>query len=60
MVFLNTDNIRPRSETDYLGDDQSPIFDVENILPGDYIETPEEVESYLRSSQLIKGTNLNH
>lgn len=51
MVFLNTDNIRPRSETDYLGDDQSPIFDVENVRPGDYIETPEEIESYLRSAQ---------
>jgi len=38
-------------QSDFLGDDVNPIFDVDKVEVGDIIETPEELESYLRSSR---------
>jgi len=48
------DRFDPNSKTlsaDFMGDDISPVFDALNAKPGDYIETSEEIESYLRSSR---------
>jgi hypothetical protein len=38
-------------QSDFLGNDVNPIFDVDKVEVGDIIETAEELESYLRSSR---------
>jgi hypothetical protein len=38
-------------QSDFLGDDVNSIFDVDKVEVGDIIETPEELESYLRSAR---------
>lgn len=38
-------------QSDFLGDDVNPVFDVNNVKVGDIIETAEELEAYLRSAR---------
>lgn len=49
MVF--DPSVKNVTGSENLGDDKSPIFDALNAEPGDYIQTAEELESYLRSSR---------
>jgi len=50
MSVINPD-IKDTSGSENLGDDRTTIFDALTAQVGDYIETAEELESYLRSSR---------
>lgn len=50
MSVINPD-IKNTSGSENLGDDRTTIFDALTAQVGDYIETAEELESYLRSSR---------
>jgi hypothetical protein len=50
MVVIDP-NVKDISVSEYLGNERSSIFDVLTAQVGDYIETAEELESYLRSSR---------
>lgn len=50
MSVINPD-IKDTTGSENLGDDRTTIFDALTAQVGDYIETAEELESYLRSSR---------